>query len=94
MFRLQFATSSKKELKNIDKQNQIFILDSLEEFAKNFSSAYEQALMQSSKIRKLQGQREELYRLKLRSYRAIYKKEEEKLIILVVHVTSREGAYK
>ena len=37
---------------------------------------------------------EELYRLKLRTYRVIYKKEEDRLIILVVAVKSRENSYK
>jgi mRNA interferase RelE/StbE len=50
--------------------------------------------MSIGKIKKLQGQKEELYRLKLRTYRVVYKKYEDRLVILVVHVTSREGAYK
>ena len=50
--------------------------------------------MHTGKIKKLQGQEEELYRLKLRSYRVIYKKYEDRLVILVVHVTTREGAYR
>ena len=47
-----------------------------------------------STLKKLQGQKEVLYRLKLRSYRVIYKKYEDRLVILVVHVTTRESAYK
>lgn len=94
MYILDFSRSSQKDLKNIDKSNQVFILDSLEEFAKNFSSDYEISLMTTGKIKKLQGQKEELYRLKLRTYRVIYKKYDDKLIILVLHVTTREGAYK
>lgn len=94
MYILEYAHASKKELKNIDKHNQVFILDSLEDFIKNFNTQYETSLMQSGKIKKLQGQKEVLYRLKLRSYRVIYKKYEDKLVILVVHVTTREGAYK
>jgi len=94
LYVLEFVRSSKKELKNIDKYNQVFILNSLEDFIKNFSSEYESSLMNSGKIKKLQGQKEILYRLKLRSYRVIYKKYEDKLVILVVHVTTREGAYK
>ncbi len=94
MYTLEFATSSKKELKKVEKHSQAFILDSLEDFIESFSTAYELALMQTGKIKKLQGQKEELYRLKLRSYRVIYKKYEDKLVILVVHVTTREGAYK
>lgn len=94
MYILDFIRSSKKELKNIDRHNQIFILDSLEDFVENFSFEYEATLISSGKIKKLKGQKETIYRLKLRSYRVIYKKYEDKLIILVVHVTTRESAYK
>ncbi|WP_415398441.1 type II toxin-antitoxin system RelE family toxin [Sulfurimonas sp. CS5] len=94
MYTLEFATSSKKELKKVEKHSQAFILDSLEDFIESFSTEYEIALMQTGKIKKLQGQKEELYRLKLRSYRVIYKKYEDKLVILVVHVTTRESAYR
>lgn len=94
MYTLEFATSSKKELKKVEKHSQAFILDSLEDFIESFSTEYEIALMQTGKIKKLQVQKEELYRLKLRSYRVIYKKYEDKLVILVVHVTTRESAYR
>lgn len=94
MFSLEFSNSTKRDLKRIDRQYQKFILDSLEEFVKNFSSDYEASLITTGKIKKLQGQKEVLYRLKLRSYRVIYKKFDDKLVILVVHITTREGAYK
>ncbi|OHD99261.1 MAG: hypothetical protein A2W82_01395 [Sulfurimonas sp. RIFCSPLOWO2_12_36_12] len=94
MFILEINQSAKKDLKNIDKSDQVFILDSLEEFVQNFSSNYEKSLMHSGKIKKLQGQKEILYRLKLRSYRVVYKKYDDKLVILVLHVTTRENAYK
>ncbi|MEA1891644.1 MAG: type II toxin-antitoxin system RelE/ParE family toxin [Campylobacterota bacterium] len=94
MFRLEFSVSSKKELKKADKHSQAFIIDSLEDFIESFSSEYEIALMYTGKIKKLKGQKEELYRLKLRSFRVIYKKYEDRFVILVVHVTTRESAYK
>jgi mRNA interferase RelE/StbE len=94
LYILDFFRSSQKDLKKIDKSDQSFILDSLEDFAKSFSSEYEVSLMTTGKIKKLQGQKEELYRLKLRTYRVIYKKYDDKLIILVLHVTTREGAYR
>ena len=94
MYGLDFSRSSKQDLKVINKPDQAFILDSLESFAQNFSSSYEISLMSSGKIKKLQGQKEILYRLKLRSYRVIYQKYENKLVILVLHVTTRKGAYK
>ena len=94
MYNIEFKSSVKKDFKKIDKSDILFIRDNLKDFAKNFSREYESALITSGKIKKLQEQKEELYRLKLRSYRVIYKKYEESLVILVVHVTTREGAYK
>lgn len=94
MYKVDFKSNVKKDFKNINKSDIQFIYDNLKKFAKNFNTDYETSLMQTNKIKKLQGQKEELYRLKLRSYRVIYKKYEERLIILVVHVTTREGAYR
>ena len=74
--------------------NQKFLTDSILEFTNNFSSNFEQELLKTGKIKKLQGLNEELYRLKLRTYRVIYKKEEDRLIILVVSVKSRENSYR
>jgi mRNA interferase RelE/StbE len=50
--------------------------------------------MQKDIIKKLKGQKEDIYRLKLRSYRVVYKKEDNILVILILNVTTREGAYK
>ncbi|MDQ1264845.1 MAG: mRNA interferase RelE/StbE [Campylobacterota bacterium] len=94
MYTIDFSGNAKKDFNTINKQDIQFIYDSLREFCKNFSSDYEKSLMHSGKIKKLQGQKELLYRLKLRTYRVIYKKYEDKLVILVVHVTTRECAYK
>ncbi|MBU0633300.1 type II toxin-antitoxin system mRNA interferase toxin, RelE/StbE family [bacterium] len=94
MYTIDFSTTAKKDFKNINKSDIQFIYDSLFAFVKNFSSDYEISLMTTGKIKKLQGQKEELYRLKLRSYRVIYKKYEDRLVILVLHVTTRKGAYK
>lgn len=94
MYKIDFKSSVKRDFKKIDNSDILFIRNSLKEFIEKFSLKYENALMSNGKIKKLQGQQEELYRLKLRSYRVIYKKYEDKLVILVVHVTTREGAYK
>lgn len=93
MYTLELTKSSLKDLKKIDKHNQAYILDSLEDFISKFSTEFEISLFKSRKIKKLKGQDEELFRLKLRSYRVIYKKEDNKLIILVLHITTRENAY-
>ncbi len=94
MYQLSYLNGALKDLKRIDKAHQKFLNDSIKEFVKNFSSAYEQELLKTGRIKKLQGLEDELYRLKLRTYRVIYKKEDDKLIILVVSVKSRENSYK
>ena len=93
MYTLEFEKSVKKDFKNINISDIKFIKESLYSFIENFSFEYEQELLRTGKIKKLQGMEEELYRLRLRTYRVIYKKEEDRLIILVVSVKSRENSY-
>ena len=94
MYALEFEKPVKKDFKNINISDIRFIKESLYSFVENFSFEFEQELLITGKIKKLQGLNEELYRLKLRTYRVIYKKEEDRLIILVVSVKSRENSYK
>ncbi len=94
MYILEFEKSVKKDFKNINISDIKFIKESLYSFIENFSFEYEQELLRTGKIKKLQGMDDELYRLRLRTYRVIYKKEEDRLIILVVSVKSRENSYK
>ena len=94
MYSVVYQKTAIKDFKRIDKSNLKYITDSILKFTNNFSFEYEQELLKTGKIKKLQGMDEELYRLKLRTYRVIYKKEEDRLIILVVSVKSRENSYK
>ena len=94
MYTLEFEKKAYKDFKKISKADIKFLKDSILEFVKRFSFEYEQELMRTGKLKKLKGLEEELYRFKLRSYRVIYKKENDKLIILVVSVKSRENSYK
>jgi len=94
LYTLEFKASVKKDFRHISKADITFIKDSLSTFVENFSSDYEQELLKVGKIKKLQGEVEVLYRLKLRRYRVIYKKENDVLVILVLSVKSREGAYR
>ena len=94
MYSLELKKSVKKDFKNINISDIRFIKESLYDFTNSFSSEFEQELLKTGKIKKMQGIEEELYRLKLRSYRVIYKKENDKLVILVVSVKSRENSYK
>ena len=94
MYTLSFKSSVKKDFKHISKADIAFIKESLYTFVSAFNSEYEQELLKIGKIKKLQGEVETLYRLKLRRYRVIYKKENDVLVILVLSVKSREGAYR
>jgi len=94
MYSVVYKKTAIKDFKRIDKANLKYLTDSILEFTNNFSFEYEQELLKTGKIKKLQGMDEELYKLKLRTYRVIYKKEEDRLIILVVSVKSRENSYK
>ncbi|SMM99890.1 RelE/StbE replicon stabilization toxin [uncultured Candidatus Thioglobus sp.] len=93
-YHLKFSTKLTKDFKNISKADIAFIKDSLDEFANNFNQDYEKQLLKIQKIKKLKGQKEDIYRLKLRTYRAIYKKQDDKLVILVISVKSRGAVYK
>ena len=94
MYSLEFEKPVRKDFKKINISDIKFIKESLYLFVENFSITYEEELLETGKIKKMQGIEEELYRLKLRTYRVIYKKENDKLIILVVSVKSRENSYK
>ena len=94
MYQLLFEKRVKKDFKNINKSDILFIKDTLIDFTNSFDNNFEQNLMQKGKIKKLKGTSSELYRLKLRNYRVIYQKDGNNLIILVLSIISRENAYK
>ena len=50
--------------------------------------------MKLTKIKALQGEFKGLYRLKLRTYRVIYEKVGNKLLILVLRVPHRKDVYR
>lgn len=91
---LKFSSGVEKDLRKIDRPDARFILDSLESFARDFGDRYEAELMKSGKVKALSGEWEGFHRLRLRSYRAIYKKYGEALVILVVRVAHRKDAYR
>lgn len=93
-YRLEFEDRVKKDFANIGRENSVIIMKVLSEFAANFSCEYEQELLKTTKIKALKGGYEGLYRLKIRSFRAIYKKKDNKLIILVLRVAARKDAYR
>ena len=91
---LRFSPGVEKVLRKIDRADARFMLDSLDRFAADFGERYEAELMKSGKIKALSGEWEGFHRLRLRSYRAIYKKYGETLVMLVVRVAHRKDAYR
>jgi len=92
-YALVFHPSASKELKKLDHQVKLFIVQSLELFISSYNSDYEIEMMQQSKIKKLKGEWKGFYRLRLRNYRVIYEKINEELIIHIVRVAHRKEIY-
>ncbi len=92
-YRIEFHPAAKKEIDKLDQQTKIYIIQSLNLFIESYSSEYEQELMHQSKIKKLKGEWKNFYRLRLRNYRVIYEKWNERLIIHIVRVAHRREVY-
>ena len=92
-FTLEFHPSALKELKKLDKQIQIFVISSIETFINSYSTEYENEMIKLSKIKKLKGQWQGFFRLRLRNYRVIYEKIENRLVIHIVRIAHRKEVY-
>lgn len=91
---LEFEERAVKELKNLDKPIANFIISALEEFTLNFSAEYEKELIKTGKIKHLKGSLHGLYRLRLRSFRIVYEKLDDRLVIYVLSAADRKDVYK
>ena len=92
-YELLYDDTVKKDLKKIDKTFQKIILDQMDLFIEHFSPEFEEEMMKLQKIKALKGQWEGYYRYRVRTYRVIYKKYDNKLVILVVRVAHRKEVY-
>ena len=90
---LKFKNSVKKDFNNIGFLESAKIIKSLNDFIENFSEDQERILLKNGNIKRLKGSLEGCYRLRLRTYRGIYEKRENELIILVLRVGSRGDVY-
>ena len=90
---LKFKNSVKKDFNNIGFLESAKIMKSLNDFIENFSEDQERILLKNGNIKRLKGSLEGCYRLRLRTYRVIYEKRENELIILVLRVGSRGDIY-
>jgi len=92
-YNLVFHPAARKELSKMDRQTQVFIVKSLDQFIVSYDTAYEIEMMRSLKIKKLKGDWAGFYRLRLRNYRVIYEKMNDLLVIHIVRVGHRAKVY-
>jgi len=81
-----FLDTALDELKKIDRARQKIIKAKLLILARNPAAL-------RNNIRRLSGPEEALYRLRIGAYRVIFKKDEARLIILVIRVGHRREIY-
>lgn len=93
-YSLEWTKNALTDLKALDKPIKAFVANSLTEFIDSFDAEYENNLIKTGKIKALKGDWSGFYRLKLRTYRVIYTKEADKLIILVVRISHRKDVYE
>lgn len=92
---LKFDERVKKDFKKIGQFQSKLIMASLKEFSLNFCFEYENKLLKNQTIKKLKGDEyKDIYRIRIRSYRAFYKKIDNELIILIVRIDGRKDIYK
>ncbi len=86
MFKLRFLGKALDDLSRIDRPHQKIIKAKLLMLAKN-----PEAL--KNYIRRIVGTDEALYRLRVGSYRIIFKKEEDALVIIIIRIGHRKEVY-
>lgn len=86
MYRLVFLDEALNEFQKVDRARQKIIKAKLLILARNPAAL-------KNNIRRLSGPEEALYRLRIGAYRVIFKKDETRLMILVVRVGHRREVY-
>ncbi len=86
MYRLVFLDKALDEFKKIDRARQKIIKAKLLILARNPAAL-------RNNIKRLSGPEEALYRLRVGAYRVIFKRDEGRLIILVVRIGHRREIY-
>ena len=83
-----------EDLKRLDRPEQRFILESLDRLAAGYSPPFVTELIRTGKLKRLQGQWKGFFRLRLRSWRVIYREYRKSLLILVVRIGHRREVYE
>ena len=83
MYKLIFLGKALEDLEKINRAQQKIIKEKLLILAKNPE-------VLKNNIKKLSGAKEKIYRLRVGSYRVIFKKEKEQLLILIIRIGHRK----
>ena len=87
MYKLEFLTSAKKEFKRLNLPAQKLLKDKLIKLSQNPDNF-------KNNIKALKGKHQGKFRFRVGEYRIIIKKEDKKLIILIVSIGHRKDIYK
>ena len=86
MFKLRFLGRAVDDLGRIDRPQQKIIKEKLLILAENSEAL-------KNNIKRLSGTDKDLYRLRVGSYRVIFKKDKKELVIIVVRIGHRKEVY-
>lgn len=86
MYKLKFLGKALDDLERINKAQQKIIKEKLRILAKNPE-------VLKNNIKKLSGVKDNFYRLRVGSYRVIFKKEKEVLLIIIIRIGHRKEIY-
>ena len=86
MYKLKFLGKALEDLKRIDRAHQKIIKAKLLILAKNPE-------VLKNNIKKIGGAEDSLYRLRTGSFRVLFKKEEDQLVIIIVRIGHRKEIY-
>jgi mRNA interferase RelE/StbE len=86
LYKLVFLDKAVDEFKKMDRARQKIIKAKLLILARNPAAL-------KNNIRRLSGPEEALYRLRIGAYRVIFKKDENRLVILLVRIGHRREVY-
>lgn len=84
IYRISYKASAAKELRKLDKPNQIRLLNAIEDLATN---------PRPDGVKKLKGKYTH-YRIRVGSYRVIYEISDGELRVLVLRVAHRKDIYR
>lgn len=86
MFALRFLGKALDDLQRIDRPHRMIIKEKLLILARDPAAL-------KNNIKKLSGAGEDLYRLRAGSYRIVFKRNDEELLIVVVRIGHRKDIY-